>query len=353
MNAAAAFEVKGWCPGALRPMESGDGLLVRIKPWAGAFTPAQADGLASIAARLGNGQIDLTRRANLQIRGLSDEALPELHRALDRLGLLDPDAATEAARNVMVGPVAAPAVRALTGALTEAIAAERRLAALPPKFGWLVDGGGPLSIVDERADVALSASAEGVALRAQGTWLGIAAPDRAVKAAIALALGDRPLLAAMAAIPAGGTRRLGAHSGFFGVGAPFGRLEAGQLAALANTAGASEIRLSPWRALYIDGPVPDATALGLIVDESNPLLRIEACPGAPACRSSSVDTRGDAHRLAARGFEGTIHVSGCAKGCARSAAADLTLVGHNGRYGVVHNGTTRDRVERSLAPEEL
>jgi precorrin-3B synthase len=352
MNAIAAF-VKGWCPGALRPMESGDGLLVRIKPWSGAFTLAQAAGLAEIAARLGNGHIDLTRRANLQIRGLSDEALPELRRALDRLSLLDADAATEAARNVMVGPVAGPEVRALTVALTQAIVADHRLATLPAKFGWLVDGGGPLSIIGERADVALSVSADGVALRAKGAWLGVAAPDRAVKAAIALALGERPLLAAMKAVPVGGVRKLGLQSGFFGVGVPFGRLDAPQLAALSKTADASEIRLSPWRALYIDAPVPDARALGLIVDENDPLLRIEACPGAPACTSSSVDTRGAARRLAARGFDGTIHVSGCAKGCARSTPADLTLVGEGGRYGVVHNGTTRDPVERILASEEL
>ena len=353
MNAVAAFEVKGWCPGALRPMESGDGLLVRIKPWCGAFTLAQAAGLADIAARLGNGHIDLTRRANLQIRGLRADALPELHAALDRLGLLDADAATEAARSIMVGPMAGADVRALAVALTQAIVADRRLAALPAKFGWLVDGGGPLSIVAERADVALSMSAEGVALRAHGTWRGVATPDRAVKAAIALALGERPLLAAMTGAPAGGVRKLGRQSGFHGVGVPFGHLDAGQLAALSKTAGASEMRLSPWRALYIDAPVPDAAALGLIVDESDPLLRIEACPGAPACKSGSVDTRSDARRLAARGFEGTIHVSGCAKGCARSTAADLVLVGDSGRYGVVHNGTTRDPIERILVPEEL
>jgi precorrin-3B synthase len=237
--------------------------------------------------------------------------------------------------------------------LTQAIVADHRLAALPVKFGWLVDGGGPLSIIDERADVALLISPEGVALRAQGTWCGVAAPDRAVKAAIALALGERPLLAAMNTVPTGGARKLGMQSGFFGVGAPFGRLDAPQLAALSRTADASEIRLSPWRALYVDAPVPDAAVLGLIVDESDPLLRIEACPGAPACKSSSVDTRRDARRLAARGFDGTIHVSGCAKGCARSTAADLVLVGDGGRYGVVRNGTTRDPIERTLAPEEL
>ena len=32
MSAAA---IKGWCPGALRPMQSGDGLVVRVRPFGG------------------------------------------------------------------------------------------------------------------------------------------------------------------------------------------------------------------------------------------------------------------------------------------------------------------------------
>jgi precorrin-3B synthase len=351
MNAAPAFEVKGWCPGALRPMESGDGLLVRVKPWCGAITMAQAAGLADIAARLGNGHIDLTRRANLQIRGLHAEAMDDLHIALDRLGLLDADAATEAARNVMVEPSADEATRSLAASLTRAIVADHRLAALPAKFGWLVDGGGPLSIIGERADVAMHVTADGVALRLREQWLGVASTDQAVKAAIASALGERPLLSAMKTVPARGARRLGPVGGFFGLGVPFGRLEAAQLRTLAATPGASELRLSPWRALYVDVPVADTA--GLIVDTNDPLLRIEACSGAPACKSSSVDTRRDARRLAARGFEGAIHVSGCAKGCARSTAAGLTLVGDGGRYGVVHNGTTRDAIERIVEADAL
>ena len=139
MSLAPAIEVKGWCPGALRPMPSGDGLIARIRPWCGAFSLAQAQGLADIAERLGNGHIDLTRRANLQIRGLSEERLPELHDALDGLGLLDPDAETEAARNVMVGPLAKAEVRALAEALSRALTADRRVSALPAKFGWLVE----------------------------------------------------------------------------------------------------------------------------------------------------------------------------------------------------------------------
>jgi precorrin-3B synthase len=156
--------------------------------------------------------------------------------------------------------------------------------------------------------------------------------------------------------PTPGRRRLGDLGGITGVAAPFGRLEAAQLRELvriAIAAGASELRLSPWRALYIDAIVEVPKDLGLIVDEDDPLLRVDACPGAPACRSATVDTRTMARRLAVSGFAGTIHVSGCAKGCARSVAANLTLVGEGGRYGVVRSGTTRDAIERTIAADDL
>ena len=40
----AAFQVQGWCPGALRPMMSGDGLVVRVRAPLVALTPqAQAE----------------------------------------------------------------------------------------------------------------------------------------------------------------------------------------------------------------------------------------------------------------------------------------------------------------------
>ncbi|MGX1077699.1 sulfite reductase beta subunit-like hemoprotein [Bradyrhizobium elkanii] len=47
----SAVAVKGWCPGALRPMRSGDGLVVRIRPRAGRLDAAQAAGIAELAAR--------------------------------------------------------------------------------------------------------------------------------------------------------------------------------------------------------------------------------------------------------------------------------------------------------------
>jgi precorrin-3B synthase len=219
----------------------------------------------------------------------------------------------------------------------------------PPKFGCLVDDGGPLSIIGERADVALAVTRDGVAVRVDGEWLGTTDAEHATSAAF----GGQRSFEKMTVMPVPGRRHLGRLGRFTGLAVPFGRIEAQQLHALVAAcaaAGASEIRLSPWRALYVDAAIDGA---GFIVDESDPLLRMEACPGAPACASASVDTRADARRLAAMGLAGTIHVSGCAKGCARSMPADLTLVGREGRYGVVRDGTAHDPVTRWVAPDAL
>ena len=85
--------VKGWCPGARRPMLSGDGLIVRVRPHGGSLPVAALSALADAASRFGNGQIDLTRRANLQIRGVTEQALEPLWDALASLDLLDDSAA--------------------------------------------------------------------------------------------------------------------------------------------------------------------------------------------------------------------------------------------------------------------
>jgi precorrin-3B synthase len=167
------------------------------------------------------------------------------------------------------------------------------------------------------------------------------------------------LLGSLQATPTGGTRRLGLLPAAVGIAAPFGRLAAAQLqrvVSLAEQAGAADLRLSPWRSLYLgvrsEALLAGACSTGLIVDDRDPLLRIEACPGAPDCRSSTVETRSDARLLAvlaaACGYVGSIHVSGCAKKCACSAVSDLTLVGEEGRYRL---GT--HIVERSDFPRLL
>ena len=410
----AAFEVKGWCPGALKPMRSGDGLIVRVRPRCGMFRPDELVVLAEAAQRFGNGHIDLTRRANLQIRGVGEESLPGLHDVIGGLGLLDPTPEGEAVRNLMISPLAGvdPAevldVRGIALEIARLLVSERALWALPSKFGFIVDGCGTLTLADERADIRLTAIrnganpsvAIGIDTQAGIDWLGSVSPAAAATAAIETAcafletapngtrqrmrdLSDEgfaslrssmksrvnPVMVIPEHTDGSSDRRVGLldlGSGRFAVGiaAPFGRVETDQLRILAGEMaafGVKEIRLSPWRILYAEVPSASAgnavlnaaRAVDLITDPDDPLLRIEACPGAPACRSTRLDTRGDARRLAALssrfGFEGTVHVSGCAKGCAKSAAADLVLVGAEDVYGIVRNGTAGDRPASSAS----
>lgn len=382
--------VKGWCPGALRPMQSGDGLIVRVRPRVGILSLDQARTLANLAARLGNGHIDLTRRANLQIRGLREEGLAELQAELGRLALIDADAEVEAIRNIMVAPLSAAGstVRRVAADLESALAGDRRLLRLPTKFGLLVDEGGPASLAEERADIRLRVVDEGLAVGLDSPagvlWLGACPATTAAEVVVrglhAFLDGNPhrrlrdlpdedqlrvraallPLLSSLRPFERGGGRVLGFVQGAVGIAAPFGRLEAAcleRLTDLAADVGATEWRLSPWRALYATVRdetagrllLADAEALGLITRDDDPILRIEACPGAPDCESSSVDTRGDARRLAslaaAQGFAGSIHVSGCAKGCAKSTPSDLLLVGSAGCYRATVGGEAKGTVE--------
>jgi precorrin-3B synthase len=153
-----------------------------------------------------------------------------------------------------------------------------------------------------------------------------------------------------------------------GIATPFGRVEAGMLRGLASAVaeqGVSELRVSPWRALYL--PVSreeQSTALlraagelGFVTEADDPVLRIEGCPGAPACHSAALDTREAAltiSRLLPR-LDGVrrVHVSGCAKGCACSEAADLVLVGGRERFGIVRNGRADGIPEGFIAPHEI
>ena len=415
MNRSAAFEVKGWCPGALRPMQSGDGLIVRVRPQSATLRPHELGVLAGAARQFGNGHIDLTRRANLQIRGVRDESLPELQDMIARLGLLDANADGEAVRNIMINPLAGidPTetldVRPINRELARRLTSDQSLWALPTKFGFIIDGGGGLSLAGQRADVRLAATAQGAQIaigietRAGTEWLGSATPGAAAAAATEIGLvfikaasrdkrqrmrdlSDEGLSAVRSAMQSRldvlhehprkfdapldriGLIELGANKFAIGIAAPFGRIETDQLRRLADTMashGVEEVRLSPWRALYAgissrqagQSILDTAKRKGLITEPRDPLLQIEACPGAPGCRSTALDTRGDGRRLAAllprSGFAGTVHVSGCAKGCAKSGAADLVLVGSEGRYSIVRNGTAQDQPAGRFTFEEL
>jgi len=90
MNERASLR-RGWCPSITRPMESGDGLIVRMRPCEQSITTPQLRALAHAAERYGNGIIELTRRAALQIRGVTADSLAHLQDALREADLFNED----------------------------------------------------------------------------------------------------------------------------------------------------------------------------------------------------------------------------------------------------------------------
>jgi precorrin-3B synthase len=131
-------------------------------------------------------------------------------------------------------------------------------------------------------------------------------------------------------------------------GLPFGRIEAAGLAAFVRC-HAAPIRLTPWRLLIAEGVAADPAA-GMLLEDA-PILHVDACVGAPACPQASVATRDLAARLAPL-VQGRLHISGCAKGCARARAADWVLTGREGAFDLARNARAgATPLHTGLSPE--
>ena len=177
---------KGWCPGALKPMETGDGLLARVRVPRGRLSLDQASALAHAAMCCGNGAIDLSARANLHLRGLTERTLPGLRARLEAAGLIDTDPEIERLRNVVASPLddidpeasfdLGPSFTALETRLKE----DERLRRLPAKFSFLLDAQGRLPLGDIDADIRFEASRGGtfaVFLAGEDALAAECAPD--------------------------------------------------------------------------------------------------------------------------------------------------------------------------------
>src|SRR5262245_11749020 len=150
---------RGACPALSAPMQTGDGLLVRLSPQRGSFTPAELEGLAEAAFRHGNSILEVTARGSLQIRGLEADTVAPLAADIDSLGI-----AVRTGVPVETGPLAGldpeeiADPRPLAKAIRSAIAATDLTPRLGPKVSVIVDGGGVLNLGGIIADVRLTAA---------------------------------------------------------------------------------------------------------------------------------------------------------------------------------------------------
>ena len=153
---------RGACPALSAPMQTGDGLLVRLSPAAGFFTPAALMGLADAAFRHGNSILEVTGRGSLQIRGLEPATVAPLAADIGALGIVVREGVP-----VETGPLAGldphetADPRPLVEAINHAIAATDLTQRLAPKVSVVVDGGGRLNMAGVQADVRLAAVRSG------------------------------------------------------------------------------------------------------------------------------------------------------------------------------------------------
>ena len=386
------------CPGLFRIVPARDGGICRLRLAFGHVCASAARAIAGIAKRHTNGAIDITNRANLQLRGVAPASEAALIAELVAAGLGPTRPEADGARNVLVSPTAGidpvqcfdalPVAAAIDAFLQSDGIAER----MNPKFGVSLDAGESLAAIDHPNDIWLAAMGDGkVALGIAGTvehaargtpYLVFAKTEaaKAVNAAIALFLelaGADPeirryrdllkiasrdeILSRLGGelrreIWVRATPRARGHVGlhpqrdgkwFLGAMPPLGRLSPvmlEELAALAETHGDDMLRLTPWQSIVLPGIVDPqaatkaASAVGLIVDPAAPLAAIVACSGSSGCASALADTKNDALALSRDlGDLGgkTVHLTGCAKSCAVAGTADITFLAQApGRYTV-------------------
>jgi precorrin-3B synthase len=392
---------RGACPGLSAPMQTGDGLLVRLLP-IGTIPLASFTALCTAARQHGNGIVEVTARGGVQVRGLSPASAPHFAAAVAALGIAAADGIA-----VHISPLAGLDsdeildTERLATDLRRELAEHAMAARLAPKISVGIDGGGALGLDGLPADVRLRAdrmSGRTVLTvsvggdRAGAAHLGFVAPADAVATVIHLLetiaqhgrdVRARDIIASFGVAPfkaglgdlllpsdaslghdAAGARcePIGAHglrdgSVAFGLGLAFGHAAASSLEHLADAAaaaGARGLRTAPGRIVLAIGVAPGALQafmagaerLGFIVRANDPRRFVVACAGAPICASAHIAARALAPQIAAAcapalGERFTIHVSGCAKGCARPAPATLTVVGSAEGCGIVADSTAR------------
>lgn len=344
------------CPSVEHLLARSDGGLARIRRPGGRIDADGLDALAEAADRFAGGTVEITNRANLQLRGVRPGAASGLAGALVSAGLSS-GASGDRRRNVLMGPLGgldpdAVDYGPVLDPLLSALDCDPRLDALSDKFGVALDGGGAWPLGGRRAALIARPGADPQTVVVTCGW----APPRTVEradlagelASAAAASIDHPyrgvVVPGPAAPPAG---PLGPGPGWVGAMPPLGRAGVATLAGLGELArrhSGGALRLTPWRGVVFPEPT-DADRLtaglrrlDLVVDRDDPAAAVVACAGTAGCTSALTDAMGDARRvIRGRRERGapveSIHVSGCAKRCAQRAPAAVTLIGIGpGRY---------------------
>lgn len=361
------------CPGVFALHEAADGWLARVRAPGGRLSSSALIALAGLSEQLGNGLVDLTSRANVQLRGLTADVAAALAPPLEAVGLL-PSAAHDRARNVLASPLAGRAPEALddvddvVALLDRAVIDGHRLRDLPGRFCFLVDdGSGACREIEPDVTIAaLGAGRFGVALDRRPVEF-----DGDASTAVAVAVGAAEAFVAMGgdawrlSETPGGAAAVAATVGLtlapvtratrtrsYGPGAvrqrdglvaltalaPLGQLWPTLLRTLAALNG--DVRISTRRTITLvdlDPAAVDATrdallAAELVLDGDSGWVGLTACAGTAGCPRALADVRAAAALRAQvrTAFDPAEHWSACKRRCGELPATPVTVAARAG-----------------------
>jgi precorrin-3B synthase len=379
-----------FCPGVLHAVQAKDGLLIRIRVPGGLIEANQLRTVADLSHRFAEGTIEITSRANLQLRAIRNQDLSHILEGISSAGLL-PSPQHDRVRNIATSPIAGLDGEELMDPRPLILELDRRLRAdtifvnLHPKFSFAIHGG-PRRFNRDHDDITLAAvdlkSASHFHLSIGGVSSGFIVKRAdavdctlaSAKMCIRLALEfSTPVRAKIVVTIPGAMERVVdtlAHwltpsavappssivnEALLGIypttrpgqvsiipSVPLGRLTAEQAIYLSAAAieWEGDIRLAPWRGVVL-GSIPKSAAdnivghlraIGLSCQGRDGFQGIAACAGVTGCDASMADVRRDAASLAQRllGHAApsgwTVNLSGCDKQCARRQGATAELV---------------------------
>jgi len=140
-----------------------EAFMARLRIPGGQLTSYQLRELGRLAQKLSSGYVQVTTRANLQIRLIKGKDTPEFLRGVQAIGLHTRGSGADNIRNLTANPTAGidpcelidctPYVRELS----DLILAHREFYDLPRKFNIAFDGGGLIGSVEDTNDIGIKA----------------------------------------------------------------------------------------------------------------------------------------------------------------------------------------------------
>ncbi len=341
--------------------------MVRLRLPGGRISALALRQLGELAAAYGNGILQLTSRAGVQLRGLPDPLPASFVDAVVATGVL-PSVSHERVRNIVSSPLTGLSggradLGPLTVALDAGLVTEPELAELPGRFLFVLDDGRG-DVADLTFDLGYQAGGP------DGGYVLVGSAERGLpvrtaevvpsllRLALAFAtaradtgawhvaelpawvdsLGLVPVtpVRGLASTPLG---RIGTVAS---MSVPLARLALEQARLVEEVVAGGPVVITPWRGLVLPGAAErlgDLAAAGFVVEDDTAWAQVSACVGAPFCARARIDTTEIAEALVAVG--GSLprtHVSGCERRCgaptgdhrdlvAPSMAEALTVIG--------------------------